>query len=294
MNLRAGAIMLFAVGSFSVMDAGLKVLSPRYPPLQIAALRCFSSLPLIVIWIALRGGFREILRVRFALHVARAVLGIMMLGTFVYGLRHLPLSEAYTIFFVAPLLITAFAALILRERVEWQRWVAIAAGLTGVIIVLHPTGAGMATLPGLAVVACAIGYALSVILVRIAGRTDSTMNMVFWLMIMMGSGSALLALPQWRPIEPRHWLVIAAIGAAGFLGQLGITEAFRVGEASFIAPFEYSALAWGLGFDWIVWHAIPGARAFAGAAVIIASGAYLIRRERRIPELAETAITTAP
>ena len=273
--------MLVAVASFSLMDAGLKMLSSTYPPLQIAALRSFASLPFILIWIALTGGFRSIVRVRFGLHALRAAMGIVMLATFVYGLRHLPLSEAYSIFFIAPLLITAFAALILGERIEWQRWAAIVVGLLGVLIVLKPTGTGLVTIPGLAVVVCAIGYALSAITVRILGRTDSTQSMVFWLMAMMGVGAALLALPQWRAIEPRHWIVIAAVGATGGLGQWAITEAFRMGEASFIAPFEYSALAWGLALDWMLWRTVPGARAFVGAAVIIASGIYLIRRERQ-------------
>lgn len=289
-NLKAGAAMLLGVGSFAIMDAGVKVLSSGYPPLQVATLRWFSSLPFVLLWIGLRGGFADLLRARFALHATRAAVGIIMAVTWVYGLHHLPLSEAYTIFFVAPLLITAFAALILREHVEWQRWVAIAAGLAAVVIVLRPTGAGVATLPGLAVVICAVGYALSAIIVRIAGRTDSTKNMIFWLMIMTGSGAAVLALPQWRAIEQRHWLVIATVGASGFVGQWGITEGFSMGEASFVAPFEYSALAWGLTLDWVLWRSIPGARAFAGAAVIIASGIYLIRRERSVRDRPPTAI----
>ena len=279
-NVRGGAVMLMAVGAFSLMDAGLKVLSSAYPPLQIAALRCLASLPLILVWIGLRGGFRQVLRVRFTLHVLRAAMGIVMLASFIYGLRHLPLSEAYAIFFVAPLLITVFAALILGERIEWQRWVAVAAGLAGVLIVLRPTGAGVALLPGLAIVICAVGYALSAILVRILGRTDSTESMVFWVMLLMGAGATVLALPQWRAIQPQHWIAIAAVSVSGCLGQWALTEAFRIGEASFIAPFEYSALAWGLALDWILWRTIPEARAFAGAAVIVASGIYLIRHER--------------
>ena len=272
--------MLVAVGSFSLMDAGLKVLSPHYPPLQLVAIRSFASLPLILVWVGITVGFRGILRARFALHVLRAAIGIMMLAAFIYGVRHLPLSEAYSIFFVAPLLITAFAALILRERIEWQRWLAILVGLAGVIVVLKPTGAGIATLPGLAVVACAVGYALSAIMVRIIGRTDSTQSMVVWLMAMVGAGAAFLALPTWRAIESQHWIVIAGIGVTGCLGQWALTEAFRIGEASFIAPFEYTALAWGLALDWIFWRSVPGGRAFAGAAIIIASGLYLMRRER--------------
>lgn len=272
--------MLLAVGSFSFMDAGMKALSSAFPPMQVAALRCLASLPLILLWVAMRGGFRQVVRVRFGLHALRAALGIMMLATFVYGLRRLPLSEAYAIFFVAPLLITLFAALILRERIEWQRWVAVDVGLAGVLIVLHPTGEGVATLAGLAVVACAVGYALSAILVRILGRTDSTESMVFWVLVLMGLGATLLALPQWTPVQAQHVMPIVVVGVAGFVGQWAITEAFRLGEASFLAPFEYSALAWGLVLDWTVWRTLPDARAIAGAAVIVASGVYLLRRER--------------
>jgi drug/metabolite transporter (DMT)-like permease len=290
-NLKGGTIMLVGVGSFALMDAGMKVLSSGYPPLQIAALRCLASLPLILVWIGFRGGFGQVLRVRFGLHALRAAMGIVMLASFVYGLRRLPLSEAYAIFFVAPLLITAFAALFLGERIEWQRWAAVVVGLVGVLIVLRPTGTGVTTLAGLAVVICAVGYALSAILVRILGRTDSTESMVFWVMVLMGAGATLLALPQWRPIQPQHWIAIAAVGVSGCLGQWALTEAFRIGEASFIAPFEYSALGWGLALDWIFWRTLPEARALAGAAVIIASGIYLIRREREInvwPSLTET------
>jgi drug/metabolite transporter (DMT)-like permease len=282
-NVKGGAIMLLGVGSFSLMDAGMKSLSSAYPPLQVASLRCLASLPLILVWLVLRGGFRQLLRVRFALHVTRAAFGIVMLATFVYGLRHLPLSEAYAIFFVAPLLITVFAALILHERIEWQRWAAVVVGLGGVLIVLHPTGAGVVTRAGLAIVICAVGYALSAILVRILARTESTESMLFWVLVLMGAGATLLALPAWRPIQPRHWIAIVTVGVSGCLAQWAITEAFRLGEASFLAPFEYSALVWGLALDWTLWRTLPEARALAGAAVIIASGIYLIRRERREP-----------
>jgi drug/metabolite transporter (DMT)-like permease len=282
-NVRAGLVMLIAVGSFSLMDAGMKTLSSTYPPLEVAALRGFASLPLVLMWIGLTTRFRHVLRARFSLHAARAGLNIIMLATFIYGIRHLPLSEAYAIFFVAPLLITVFAALILKERVEWQRWIAIAAGLGGVLIVLKPTGVPVATLAGLSVVVCAVGYALSAILVRILGRTDSTQTMMFWLLALGSGGAALLAIPQWRPIQPQHWPLILAIGLTGGLGQWALTEAFRIGEASFIAPFEYTALAWGVGLDWIVWQTLPEGRAFVGAAVIIVSGLYLIRRERVAP-----------
>jgi drug/metabolite transporter (DMT)-like permease len=203
-----------------------------------------------------------------------------MLATFAFAIRSLPLTEAYAIFFIAPLLITLLAVLILKEQVDFPRWVAIAAGFIGVLIVLRPTGAGAMTIPGLAVLACAIGYAFSAVIVRILGRTDSTEAMMFWLALMLGVGAGLIALPNWRPIQPDHWPVLAGVAVAGSLGQFAITEAFRLGESSLIAPFEYTALAWGVGLDWFVWKTLPGPVTFIGAAVIVASGTYLVRRER--------------
>ncbi|HXG58240.1 MAG TPA: DMT family transporter [Thermoanaerobaculia bacterium] len=285
-NLRGSLMMLVAVGSFSLMDAGLKTLSSTYGALQVAALRGLASLPLVLIWIRMTGGFGQVLRARLAVQIVRGLIGIGMLTGFIYGVRWLPLSEAYTIFFVAPLLITIFAALILKERIEWQRWAAIATGLCGVLIVLRPAGAHVVTLAGLAVLAAALGYALAAILVRILGRTDTTQSMVFWMTAIVGGGSALLAIPRWRSVAPEHWIVIAGIAVTGTLGQWAITEAFRIGESSFIAPFEYSALAWGVGLDWLLWQKLPEARAFAGAAVIIASGIYLMRREKKVEQLA--------
>ena len=279
-NLRAAGFMIGAVLSFSLMDAGIKTLSTHYPALQVTAIRGLSSLPIILIWVGFRGGYRQLIPVRYSLHLIRAVLGIIMLSSFTWALRHLPLSEAYAIFFTAPLLITALAVPILGEHVSGSRWVAIVIGLVGAMILLRPTGTGVLTLAGLAVTVTAIGYALSAIIVRVLGRTDTIESMIFWLMAMMGGGAAVLALPVWRPILASHWLVIAGIALSGSLGQWGVTEAFSRGQASFVAPFEYTALAWGVGLDWFLWQSLPGAMTFVGAAIIIASGVYLIRHEK--------------
>jgi drug/metabolite transporter (DMT)-like permease len=279
-NVRGAWVMLAAVGALSLMDACVKVLSEHYPPLQVAALRGMSTLPVVIVWVGMTTGYRQLLKVRFPLHLARGALGIASLGMFAYGVRNLPLSEAYAIFFAAPLLITMFAVPLLGEKVDWRRWMAIGTGFAGVVFVLRPTGAGALTLPGLAVLLTAIGYALSAITVRILGRTDSSQSMIFWLMLLVSVGAGLLALPSWRPVQSAHLLPILGLAASGSAGQWAITEAFKRAEASFIAPLEYTALAWGVGLDWFVWKTIPSPATFIGAAVIIASGIYLVRRER--------------
>jgi drug/metabolite transporter (DMT)-like permease len=272
--------MVIAVIGFAMMDTSLKVLSPHYSAMQVASLRGFSTLPVAFIWAAVHGGLGQLIRIRPGLHLFRGVIGISSLVTFTYGLRKLPLSEAYSIFFVAPLLITVLAAVVLGERIERRRWVAIVVGLAGVLVVLRPTGRGALTLSGLAILATALTYAASAITTRVLGRTDSSQSMVFWLMVLIAVGAGLLALPDWRPIQPGHWPAIGAMALTGSLGQWGITEAFRRGQASFIAPLEYTALLWGVIIDWTLWRTLPGLPTFAGAGVIIASGVYLIRGEK--------------
>ncbi|MES2859569.1 MAG: DMT family transporter [Pseudomonadota bacterium] len=273
-------LMLVSVGLFSLMDAGLKTLSAHYPPMQVAAMRGASSLPLVLAWALATVGPMPLLRVRWPLHLLRGVLGIAMMASFVYALKRLPLSTAYSIFFVAPLLITALSVPFLGERVGPRRWGAIAVGLLGVLVVLRPTGEGVFTMAGLAVLVAALGYAVSAITVRVLARTDSTQAITFWLLALMAFGAGALALPGWVPLRIEDVWVIAAIGVGGALGQYAITEAFRLGEASLIAPLEYTALLWGLALDLALWGVLPDEVTWLGAAIIIASGLYLLRRER--------------
>ncbi|MCX7033208.1 MAG: DMT family transporter [Arenimonas sp.] len=279
-NLRGIVAMLIAVGFFSLMDGGLKQLSGHYPAMQVAAIRGLSSLPLVLLWVAASGTVATLWKVRWPLHLLRGALSILMLSTFAYALKRMPLTGAYALFFVAPLLITALSVPLLGEKVGPRRWTAIVVGLLGVLVVLRPTGEGMLSLAGLAVLLAATGYALSAIMVRVLHRTDSSQSMVFWMLVMTGFGAGALAWPAWVPVQGADAWIIVGVGLSGFLGQVAITEAFRSGQASVVAPFEYSALAWALGLDWLVWQVLPDGMTLVGAGIIVASGLYLLRRER--------------
>lgn len=277
---RAVLAMLIAVASFALMDAALKVLAPHYPAMQVAALRGWCSVPVILAWVLLSGGFGQVLRVRWSLHVLRGALGILMLASFAWALRSIPLAEAYAIFFVAPLLIAALAVPLLGERVSVHRWVAIGLGLIGVLVVLRPGAAGMWSWASFAALVAALCYALSAITARVLGRTDSSASMVFWLMAMVAVGATLLTGTAWTPVAAEHLWVLLAIAVTGSIGQYAVTEAFKIGQASLIAPLEYTALAWGAGLDWVLWRTLPDGWVWTGAAIVIASGLYLILGER--------------
>jgi drug/metabolite transporter (DMT)-like permease len=180
----------------------------------------------------------------------------------------------------APLLITALSVPMLRERVGWQQWVAVFVGLAGVIVVLKPSGTGLVTIGGLAALASAIGYALSAITIRIVTRTDSSAATVFWPLFFLTIISGVIASVRWVPLQWDHWHLIVGLGITGALGQYFITEAFRLAAPPVVAPLEYTALAWGILFDWLLWATAPSLRMLTGAFIIVASGIYVINRER--------------
>ena len=279
-NLRGIIAMVAAVGFFSLMDALLKTLSAHYPPLQVAALRGCSALPLVALYVLWRREAGGLLRVRWPLHLLRGVLNVAMLALFTYALKVLGLAEAYTLFFIAPLLITALSTVVLGERVRAAHWVAIALGMVGVVVALRPSQEAFFSLGALAVLGAATCYAVSAITGRMLTRTDSSASLVFWTTTLLAVGAGTLAWPHWVGVAQAHWPLIAGLAVTGFLGQLTITEAFRHGQASVVAPFEYTALAWGMGLDWVLWQAVPGYSTLLGGAIIIGSGLYLVRQER--------------
>jgi len=285
-NLRSIIAMLLAVGCFALMDAVLKTLSTRYPVLQIAALRGVTALPLVLLYLTWRGAWSTVLRIRWPLHLLRGALGIVMLSLFTLSVRHLPLSASYTLFFVAPLLITVLSVPVLGERVPRAHWWAIGVGFVGVLIALRPDGealsSGLVTIGGLAALGAALCYAVAAVSGRLLSRTDSSESMVFSMMLLVALGAGALAAPGWVSVAASDAWLLLALAVTGFGGQLAITEAFRHGQASAVAPFEYSALAWGVGLDWLIWQSLPASHTWLGAAIIIGSGLYLIRHERRI------------
>ncbi|HEY6125604.1 MAG TPA: DMT family transporter [Steroidobacteraceae bacterium] len=280
-RLAGMAAMLAGVAAFSFMDAGLKLLTAHYPAAQVAALRGLSALPLVFIWALYAGGATQLVRVRWPLHLIRGVLSVLMMISFTFALKELSLAKTYALFFIAPLLIAILSTFMLGERVLRTQWVAIVVGFAGVLIVLKPGAVGFAWAGTLAVLGTAFCYALSSVLVKIIGRTDTTQAMVFWMTCMLAIGATAIALPGWQPILEEHYLIIGGVAITGAVGQWGITEAFKHAPAASVAPLEYSGLAWVIMIDFFVWSVTPEIRTLAGAAVIIASGLYLLRFEAR-------------
>jgi drug/metabolite transporter (DMT)-like permease len=284
-RLRGVLMMLAAVGAFSIMDAMMKSLTLRYPAVQVAFLRGASSLPFVFLTYALAGRLSALRPVRIWLHVVRAVFAVLMLWGFLWALARASLADTYAVYMCPPLLVVLAGSQMLGERIARHVWIAIFTGLAGVFVMLRPSVEGFASLAGLAALGSALAYAIVVVMVRILARTETTAAMVFWYLVLLAAGALLIALPGWVAIVAADWPWIVAIGLAGWAGQYLITEAFRLAPASVVAPFEYSALVWGVAIDWVVWQALPGARMLAGSAIVVGAGLYLLCRERQSSRL---------
>lgn len=279
-NLKAIGIMLVGVAFFAFLDAGLKHLTAHYPSIEVVSLRCWASLPFLLIPLVLRGRLRE-LRIKDPKpYLIRGALGIGVIWGYIYALSVQSLSVTYATYMSAPLLVAALSVPFLKEHVPLRRWVAIAVGFVGVLVALDPTG-NIHVAGSLAVLFSTICYGFTVIAVRFIGKVDSTSAIVFWHLLMVGVVTGLIALPEWQPLDREHWGLVAFCGFTGALGQYCFTAAFRAARAAAIVPFEYTAIIWAIAMDWMIFDLDPAAHVLNGALIVIVAGLYVMWDESR-------------
>ena len=269
------------MAAVSVMDALAKWLGASYPIAELVFFRNLFALPPVffILW-RQRGGFAT-LKPRWRLgHVIRAVLGLGAIFAFFTGLRYLALAEAISIAFAAPLFVTALSVPILGERVGPRRWAAVVVGFLGVLIMTRP-GAEAFRPEALYILAAALCYALAMLVTRRLARTDTTPAIMLSGICISLVVSGLVLPFGWRtPLGVDFWLFVL-LGLIGGIGMYFMTQAYRYAPAAVIAPFDYTALIWATLIGWLVWQELPGANVWLGAAVVIASGLYIIHRETR-------------
>jgi drug/metabolite transporter (DMT)-like permease len=287
--------MIAAVFVFAIMDASLKRLSADYSIYQVSCMRCFSSLLFLMIPVISRGAYAELRMQSPLLHLTRAVLGFGMLVSFIFAVHRLTLAETYAVTLCAPLLMTALSVPIQKEHVPGRRWLAIAVGLAGVLLILRPSASGFQSVSAvLAAALAALCYALLALTLRKMSRTNTSTGMVFWFFVLVGTTTGLISVADWRPIPPGDWGWLALVGVSGALGQYWLTDAFGRAPVSVIGPFEYTSILWAFAIDWIFWSAKPTAGLIAGAAIVIGSGIFIILDEHRLAQLAMNPASPPP
>jgi drug/metabolite transporter (DMT)-like permease len=272
-------LMLGAVFFLSSMDVAFKLLVEHYSSFQVIFLRSAMSLPFFAGWIV----FTDMSRFRTAYlpgHLLRGLLGIVMLFAVGECFRELQLADAYTLFFAAPLVITLLSGPVLKEPAGPVRIIAALAGFIGVIVALQPSAGSWVSYGALMGLAGMLAYAFSSLLLRRLGGRDHTVTIAFWFVSVVCAGSAVLALPRWQPVATAHWPHILLLGLTGALGQAMLTAAFRRASVAVVAPFDYTHMIWAVVYGLVFWGYLPGWRVWAGAAIIMASGLFILLREQ--------------
>lgn len=273
-------LMCAGVACLCVNDAIAKALTATYSPVQILLLRNVLALP-FALAVALRmGGRAALLSHRPAAHLLRGVLWLCAAAMFFTSFIYLELAEATALIFAMPVFVTAVSALVLRETVGWRRWSAVIVGFCGVLVVVRP-GAGTFQPASLLPVATAFVYALLMLSARWVDRRESVWTMMLYL---VGSGALLSAFVApffWVTPRPEDLWLFFGIALFGTVGITLMTQAFRLAPAAVVAPFDYTALVWATLLGWLLWNEIPDSATYLGAAIIIASGIYIVWRERR-------------
>ena len=284
-------LKLCAVVLFIVMSAMIKAASEQVPPGQAVFFRSAFAIPVILIWIALRGQLRTGLKARNPMgHVWRGLMGTVAMGLGFAALGPLPLPEATALGYAAPLLTVVFAAMFLDERVGLYRIGMVLLGMAGVVIVLAPrlTAFGgetvevMQAVGALSALTGAICAALAQIYIRKMVATEQTSAIVFYFSITSASLS-LLTLPfGWIMPGPSMTMLLIGAGLLGGMGQIFLTSAYRFADASVVAPFDYASIILALGIGYVVFGEVPTRTMLMGAALVILAGCLIIWRERQL------------
>jgi len=285
------ALKITSVTLFITMASLIKATSGHVPPGEAVFFRSFFAIPVILVWLMLRGDLRTGLRVRSPIsHFWRGFVGTAAMGLGFAALGLLPLPEVTALGYAAPLLVVVFAAMFLNEQVGIFRIGAVGLGLAGVLIVLAPrltalsgpTVETMQAVGAMLALTGAICAALAQIYVRKLVQTEETSAIVFYFSI-TSTLLSLLTIPfGWvLPSAPEFGLLILA-GLLGGLGQIFLTSSYRFADASVVAPFDYASILFALGIGYFIFDEVPTRAMLTGASLVILAGIIIIWRERQL------------
>ncbi|ALM82815.1 DMT family transporter [Bordetella sp. N] len=274
------ACVIGGIFCLTVSDAQAKWLGQFYAPIQILFLRAVIALPVVLAVVVTLGGRRS-LRTQFPLiHLLRGALNMVSASCFYIGLQHLPLAENTAIAFAAPLFVTTLSVLILKEKVDRARWLAVAAGFAGVLIIVRP-GSSSFDAAALWPLVTALLYAVMMTTARAIGGGESMLTTMFYIVAAQCVWTSLVAPFFWIAPSWEHAPYFAGVALCSTLGLTLITQGFRIGPASVVAPFDYTGLIWATLLGWMIWDEQPQAIAYLGALIIAGSGIYIALRESR-------------
>lgn len=298
-NLRAVGLLVAGIAIFAVQDLILKLLSGDYPLPEAMLFRSLTALPLIALLVHYDGGIKTLFTTGMPRMIGRGFVVFAPYTLYYLALAALPIATVVALFFAAPLCITALSVPMLGEKVGRPRWIAVIIGFGGVVLMARP-GTELFDWAALLAVAAAATYALAMISARQLGRTETASAMAFWgnavfllcallLSLIFGSGrfegtghkSLAFLTRAWVTPTPHDLLLMCACGVIAAIALTLLTQAYRLGEASIVASFEYTAMIWGVLYGWLFFQDWPTPVGWLGISIITGAGLFVLWREHR-------------
>jgi drug/metabolite transporter (DMT)-like permease len=285
------ALMCGAVATFACLDASAKYLNGHMDTLQVVWARYAGAFAVAFL---LSNPITQPGLIRTRRPVLQVVRSSLLLGSSIFNFlafRYLQLDQALSILFSVPFMVAALAGPMLGEWIGWRRWTAISVGFCGVLLVMRPGPSGFDP-AALFSVGSAVCYAFYGIITRQLARSDSSETTLFYTNVV---GAAVMS-----PLVPFVWTTPSAwnaalmifMGAAGSLGHYLLIAGHRLAPASILSPFMYTQLIWAVTLGYTVFGDVPTGWTLAGAGIVIASGLYILNRERKMHSVEATRATS--
>ena len=290
-NFRGCFWMLLAAFSFIVVQSFTKALGGRIPSAEIAFFRAAIGSAAVLPFVMSRGlcAFKT---PNLPFHLGRGLFGAAAIFLMVYAVVHMPIAEATVIGFTRMMFLIVLAVLFLGERAHWRRWLATLAGFGGVLLMLRP-GDETFQLAALSALGAAFCFAAAhTCIKKCTQRKDHPMTVQTWYAV---SATLIMVIPAgmvWVSPSWEDWLILLGMGLMSGVAQTCTAYAYGAGDATFVAPFDYTRLLWAALAGWFLFAEPLGFMTLAGAAVIIGANVYIAQRQRaesRAAKKAETA-----
>ncbi len=274
----AVAYLLFGITAGLGLDLCAKSLLADYSLPQFVFLRSIFGLLFFLLAARFYGGLGGLKTKLWQWHLLRTSLATGAMFGFFYGLSKMPLVNALTIAFTAPLFVTGLSVPFLGEHVGWRRWLAVCAGFLGVVIVLRP-GAGMFTPAAIGLIISAICYAGLALSARKLAATESSFSLAVYVVVGPFLVSSALVTGNFTSPTAAAWFLFVLAGMCSALAWVGIVNGYRRAPPAMLAPFEYTALVGAAVAGYLIWDEVPDIWVITGALIIVGSGLFIVKRE---------------
>ena len=285
-------LMVIATVLFSIMHASIKFMSSSLHPFEIAFFRNLFGLLVIAPWF-IKYGFKPLKTKKIKLHMARSFFNVIAMLSFFYSLSITPLADVASLAFTAPLFASILAIIFLKEIVGLKRGIAIVMGFIGTLIIVDPIYSSISNGHILVLLSASV-WSVSLIIIKVLGRTESSVTITSYMVLIMIPFSAIAAFFYWEIPTLKDLFFLLIIGVCGTSAQMLLAQALRQGDTSIIMPFDFLKLICAVGIGYLFFFEVPALNTWIGSIIIFLSTIYIAYRERVLSQKSKIQSVTQP